>query len=206
MATRKKAASPINRLNLKQLAQATASYFPDIIKRANTQCHVIRKQYAVGSREGFQRTYRKDRTFYNEMRVYMACTDGKRASFVRFFGPPSPDTPCWVFCSCPYFTYNLEVALTRQNSSSIKFSNGQLPRERNARMIPHLCKHLVLTARLALKETEDKAAARMQVEASAERTAEARQRQAMQHPMDKKIPKGQFTSPPRKRRGLIRIP
>jgi hypothetical protein len=204
MATRKKVGSPITRLNLKQLAQATTSYFPEIIKRANTQCHVIRKQYAVGSRDGFQRTYRKDRTFYNEMRVYMSCTDGKRASFVRFFGPPSPDTPCWVFCSCQYFTYNLEVALTRQNTSSIKFSNGQLPRERNVRMIPHLCKHLVLAARLALQQNEDKAAARMQVEAQA-KTAAQRQQEAMEHPIDKRIPKGQFTSP-RRRKGLIRIP
>lgn len=103
MAKRRQAASPITRLNLTQLAQTTASYFPEIIKRANTQCHVIRNDYAVGSRDGFQRTYRKDRTFYNEMRVYMSCTDGKRASFIRFFGPPDKSTPCWVFCSCPYF-------------------------------------------------------------------------------------------------------
>ncbi len=205
MAKRKQAASPITRLSLSQLAQTTAAYFPEIIKRANTQCHVIRKQYAVGSRDGFQRTYRKDRTFYNEMRVYMSCTDGKRASFVRFFGPPAKDTPCWVFCSCQYFTYNLEVALTRQNTSSIKFSNGQMPRVRNPRMVPHLCKHLVLTARLAMQQTEDKAGARMQVEASA-KTAAENQREAMEHPSDKKIPKGQFTSPPRRKRGLIRIP
>ncbi len=204
MAKRRQAASPITRLNLTQLAQATASYFPEIIKRANTQCHVIRKDYAVGSRDGFQRTYRKDRTFYNEMRVYMSCTDGKRASFIRFFGPPEKSTSCWVFCSCPYFTYNLEVALTRQNTSSIKFSNGQLPRERNRRMVPHLCKHLVLAARLALQQTEDKAAARMQVEASAKSGAQ-QQREAMKHPMDKKIPKKQFTTSPRKR-GLINIP
>ena len=204
MPKKRQAAVPINRLNLAQLVQGTVTYFPEIIKRANSQCHVIRKEYAVGSRDGFQRTYRKDRTFYNEMRVYMACTDGKRASFIRFFGPPGKDSSCWVFCSCPYFTYNLEVALTRQNSSSIKFSNGQLPRERNARMIPHLCKHLVLAARLALQQTEDLADQRMQVEASA-KDAKGTQREAMKHPMDRRIPKGQFTSSPRKQ-GLIRIP
>ena len=101
-------------------------------------------------------------------------------------------------------TYNLEVALTRQNSSSIKFSNGQLPRERNVHMIPHLCKHLVLTSRLALQQTEDKAAERMQVEAQAKTAAEM-QKKAMLHPMDKRIPKNQFTSPPRRRRRLIPI-
>lgn len=205
MPNKHEGASPITRLNLGQLAQSTAAYFPEIIKRANSQCHVIRKEYAVGSRDGFNRTYRKDRIFYNEMRVYMSCTDGKRATFIRFFGPPEKDTPCWVFCSCQYFTFNLEVALTRQNSSSIKFSNGQLPRERNVRMIPHLCKHLVLSARLALQQREDLAAERMQVEASASKAAR-NQQEAMMHPMDKRIPRHQFTSPPNKRRGLIRIP
>ncbi len=197
------AATPINRMKLGQLAQVTARFYPEIVKRANQQCHIIRKEYGVGSREGFKRTYRKDKVFYNEMRTYLTCTDGKRAAYIRFFGPPDANTPCWVWCSCQYFTYNLEVALARRNSSAVKLSNGQLPRERNARMIPHLCKHLVLAARLALQQRDDLAAERIQAEAQAKSAATTQQQGMEQKARERKIPRDQFTRPSG---GLVDIP
>jgi len=205
MAKKRYAATPVNRMTLGQLAQLTARFNPEIIKRANTQCHVIRKEYGVGSREGFKRSYRKDKTFYNELRTYLTCTDGKRASYVRFFGPPGKDTPVWVWCSCPYYTFNCEVANTRRNSSSIKLSNGQLPRERNRQMIPHLCKHLVMASRLALQQRDDLAAERIQVEAQAKSAAATQAAGMEKKAREKRIPVKQFTRPPRSG-GLIEIP
>ncbi len=50
---------------------------------------------------------------------------------------------CWVRCSCEYFLYHCEVADTRKEASSIKYSNGALPNKTNPRFIPHICKHLI---------------------------------------------------------------
>lgn len=53
------------------------------------------------------------------------------------------DHSTWVRCTCPYFLYYLEVALTRHNSSDIKYSNGAYPMIRNPKVTPYLCKHLL---------------------------------------------------------------
>ncbi len=42
-------------------------------------------------------------------------------------------------CSCPDFMYTWEVALTRKGASSIKYSNGDLPVDRNPRGTPGAC-------------------------------------------------------------------
>ena len=185
---KKVVAEPVKRLKLSQLLKATPS---DIIARANTQCRVVRKQYAVGSRDGFRRTQARDRNYYNELRLYSVCTDGKRSSFVRFYGPPKEDTPVWVWCSCEAFLYNLEVVLARFNSSSIRSSNGALPKVRNPRMIPYLCKHLVVAAKAALRERKDLAKERIREEQKRKK-AEAKKLQLQPGP---KIPKGRFTRP-----------
>lgn len=56
-----------------------------------------------------------------------------------------PESNLWVHCSCPYFTFNLEVALTLRKSSSIYDSNGEMPRIKNPYLKPYLCKHLYAT-------------------------------------------------------------
>lgn len=48
-----------------------------------------------------------------------------------------------VHCTCPYFKYTLEVALTGYKASQIITSNGAHPRIRNPRRKTYLCKHLV---------------------------------------------------------------
>lgn len=45
-------------------------------------------------------------------------------------------------CSCPYFTYTLEVSLTRAGASVLLYSNGASPNVRNPRNETYLCKHL----------------------------------------------------------------
>ena len=65
----------------------------------------------------------------------------------------SPDSLIWVHCSCPYFTYHLEVVLQLQGSSRIYNSNGEMPKIRNPKLRPYLCKHLyTLTLYLLAKD------------------------------------------------------
>lgn len=53
-----------------------------------------------------------------------------------------PLNQMWCHCSCPYFTYYLEVVLQLHGSSRIKNSNGNMPKITNPRLRPYLCKHL----------------------------------------------------------------
>jgi hypothetical protein len=94
----------------------------------------------------------------------MRCTDGKRKTYLRFFGAPSMTTPVWAWCDCPYFTYYLEVTLSSFGCSSVRNSNGQPPTIRNPQNIPYLCKHLVLTAEIALTQRRDLATDRAEKE------------------------------------------
>lgn len=151
----------IDRLTLQELLRMTPS---EIKTRANTQCSPMRRQYSVGSLNGFQRSREKRPTYYNEQRVWMRCTDGKRKTYLRFFGTPAVTTPVWAWCDCPYFKYYLEVALTKYGCSSIKSSNGKPPVVRNPQNLPYLCKHLVVTAKIAVSQRQDLAKDRAEKE------------------------------------------
>lgn len=65
-------------------------------------------------------------------------------------GRPSPQNPVWVSCSCNYFRFVCEWALTRYGSSDILYSNGQPARFTNPRGIGTLCKHLYAVLPLAI--------------------------------------------------------
>jgi hypothetical protein len=49
---------------------------------------------------------------------------------------------CVVGCSCEDFTFTWEVALNKKKAARIEYSNGDLPVDRNPRMIPGCCGHL----------------------------------------------------------------
>jgi hypothetical protein len=49
----------------------------------------------------------------------------------------------WVSCSCPYFLFHCEVALSEDESSSVLYSNGAAPSITNPSMIPVICKHII---------------------------------------------------------------
>jgi len=122
--TKKVVAKPVKRLTLSQLLRATPSA---ILSRANNQCHVVRKQYDTGSKDGFRRTFVKNKSYYNEMRVRSTCTDGPRNSYVRFFGKPDKDTECWVWCSCPYFCVDGSTIIsTTEGLRQIKETVGKV--------------------------------------------------------------------------------
>lgn len=125
-----------------------------IKKRARTGCYgkpaKILKRHGDPSKYGGQIV--KDQTGeYREFRRLVKCDDGNRKTIVRFYGPLNVNTRVWCSCSCPYFLYHCEVALTLRGSSSIIFSNGKMPNQTNPRRIPYVCKHVIVAFALALK-------------------------------------------------------
>lgn len=75
-----------------------------------------------------------------------------RKKGVPYMGPATPPpftiaTRAWVTCSCEYNLYHCEVANAEEDSSSIKYSNGQGPVVTNPNHISHLCKHLIQSLR-----------------------------------------------------------
>lgn len=79
-------------------------------------------------------------------------TGNRQKGYVKFLVPDAvvekkgeKNVDVAVFCSCPYFTYNLEYVLTNTvspSASEIKNSNGAAPKVLNLSYTPHLCKHL----------------------------------------------------------------
>lgn len=67
-----------------------------------------------------------------------------------------PDSQLWVHCSCPYFTFYLEVALTLQKTSNVYDSNGALPKKLNTGLKPYLCKHLFAAISLLMLNEKNK--------------------------------------------------
>jgi len=53
------------------------------------------------------------------------------------------DCKAWVTCSCPWFTFNCEVALAEHGSSDILFSDGSFPEKTNPTLRPQACKHII---------------------------------------------------------------
>jgi hypothetical protein len=98
------------------------------------------------------------------MRATVSCPSGKkRYSYIRFYGPPNLKTPVWVWCSCEHFAYNYEWVLAQIGCSTVAsgYDNrgvaitNQPPDIMNEHKRPGLCKHLLITAELALRQTKD---------------------------------------------------
>ena len=72
----------------------------------------------------------------------------------------------WCSCSCEYFLFHCEFALTQHGASSIINSNGEPPVVTNPRMIPKVCKHVAavleggITDRLVASAKKARAKAR----------------------------------------------
>lgn len=60
---------------------------------------------------------------------------------LRIYDPFGSTAGVWASCSCEFFLYNCEVALSLKGSSSLIYSNGKLPIVKNPTYIPWLCKH-----------------------------------------------------------------
>lgn len=91
-----------------------------------------------------------------------ALTDGKNVFWnviielypnqkhLNLYQLPDLATPCFVSCSCPYFTYFCEYAVTKAGSSSIEYSNGKRPVVRNKNSVPIICKHLIASSKFVV--------------------------------------------------------
>jgi hypothetical protein len=60
-----------------------------------------------------------------------------------FFNGKGPTSKVWASCSCAYFLYHCEVALSKRGSTDVNYSNGKLPKITNPRLVSHACKHIV---------------------------------------------------------------
>lgn len=122
--------------NFDQMLRAIKQHNPKVIKNAS---NVRIQNFDVGS--GYDTdgdyfvTYRgtcigNSTPRKVELRVYKDTGSGKSAKG-------------WASCSCPYFLYHCEVALSDKQSSSILFSNGARPSLTNPLLLPVICKHIV---------------------------------------------------------------
>jgi len=129
-----------------------------------SECTLISHQYSTGSRDGFRRTRHKYPTMYNEFRGLVRCSGSgkKRYTYIRFYGPPSLDTPVWVWCSCEHFAYTYEWVLAKYKSSTISAGYNSVgvsirpepPQIRNPNKYPGACKHILLSAKYALTKKD----------------------------------------------------
>lgn len=170
----------IERSTLQELINLT----PAEVKARAQDVRPIAKYYETGSKDDFKRTHRKYPTIYNQVRMYFRVSKPRKKSkktrhqsIIRFFGPPSADSQCWVWCDCEYFTYTLEVALAKMNSSAVENSNGEAPIIRNPGNLGFLCKHLVKAADWALSQRRDLAAEKMKAEIAKEEKAKGKETQ-----------------------------
>lgn len=113
----------------------------------------IRKNSLIAQKgvrkKGSPRKYAKLGDVY-EIVYKVKCTSDWRTVTFRFLkkNPKDPipvpnlNGPVWVRCSCPWFLFNCEYALTKQGSSWIHYSNGQPSSETNPTNSPWVCKHI----------------------------------------------------------------
>lgn len=118
-------------LTIQQMMSVTSSD----IRRSSRKCSILKfKGYLDVDDKG------------EELKIaefYVKGETGRYKTYIVLKGPVKTTTKAWVSCNCPFFLYHCEVALAKRGSSSILYSNGKLPVEKNPRLIPYLCKHLV---------------------------------------------------------------
>ena len=54
---------------------------------------------------------------------------------------PNTNIMCW--CSCEWFCFYSEYALTKYNASTIRYCNGKAPNTTNPGLVPCVCKHIL---------------------------------------------------------------
>jgi hypothetical protein len=129
-------------LTLKNLVSMTA---PEIRQRANTVSIIVKSSVLDEDDNGiFKKVIIKSlaTTIPRIITFKLYQVKGKKFTI---------NSPVWVHCSCENYLYQWEVSNTARGSSSVINSNGAIPRIRNPRMRPGLCKHSYAAALAALK-------------------------------------------------------
>ena len=127
-------------LTLKRLLQLTPK---DVLRRGTTKCRsrILKSVYDIDE-------IGEHKFVLGNIRA----TDGDRTAAIKFYQLNKRNlvnSEVWVSCSCPYWKYYLEVAVTNKGSSDVLESNGEFPFIRNPKMRPYLCKHLVALSKKA---------------------------------------------------------
>lgn len=77
--------------------------------------------------------------------------DKPRKTMIEVTDPKaSTSSRALVYCSCPFFIHNLEIALAARGSAKILNAKVAMPNKTNQKFQPGLCPHLVFLAKLAL--------------------------------------------------------
>ena len=74
-----------------------------------------------------------------------------RKVYVKWYGAKKKSSPCWVSCTCEFFMYYCEMALTHEGSSSEKHSDGSSPGKTNKQELPYICKHVYAALLMTFK-------------------------------------------------------
>jgi hypothetical protein len=140
-------------LTLQKIMNATPK---SIRKRGMQQCKSLRKSAPglIGASKnsgGGTLVQAADGSSYWEYKKLVKCTLDHHKVILRFYGPIAPTTPVWFSCSCAFFLYYCEYALTQRKSSSIVYCNGKPPIYTNPKLVPLVCKHGVHAALAAMR-------------------------------------------------------
>lgn len=129
-------------LSIKQLVKATPAYI-----RSNAEDVVVKALRPATTKGGMPGIRTKTQTLGHKNQVYDTTFVGKEKGI-----PISQQKHVLASCSCDFFCYTCEYALTHWGSSVIKYCNGEPAVVKNPQNHPLLCKHLVKVAQTVLSE------------------------------------------------------
>ena len=120
-------------LTVMQMMEYTRVYKPSVLKSAKSVTVKFKKPVSMVDEDGDKYTL-----------VNALCRGDtiQREVELRFYGPRNKNSQCWVSCSCEFFLYHTEYALTKKGSSDIIHCNGARPKVTNKRTIAAVCKHI----------------------------------------------------------------
>lgn len=134
---------PTTGLSLRQLLKATPPYIHN-----NSRDVIVRSLKESITKGGFPAVQAKAMSMTNTRRVeYKLSVIGKDREL-----PVYKQKHVLVSCSCDFFTFTCEYALTQWGSAQIKYSNGEPAVTTNPGNQPLMCKHLVKLAKTIIEE------------------------------------------------------
>lgn len=138
---------------MKTLRQLLSNTPSDVIQRAKATTAVIRTVQRVRKKDVDTAVFTIRCKSHTDTEYYDTTVElYPMEVHHNVFEKPSLDSPSWVSCSCPFFTFNCEYALAKAGSSDIEHSNGKPPHITNPRLVPMLCKHLARAANEVVKQ------------------------------------------------------
>ena len=134
---------PTAGLSLRQLLKATPPYIHN-----NAGDVILRTLKETVTKGGFPAVQGKAMSITNKQRTeYKLSVIGKDRE-----APIYKQKHVLVSCSCDFFTFYSEYALTQWGSAVIKYSNGEPAVTTNPGNVPLVCKHLVKLIKTIIEE------------------------------------------------------